>query len=1345
MSLEGLSAVLKKEEVVVTRQARDFIERPKSVDDDYRWHVRTYIPMHKGIAAQAQLDVATFARRLIQRGRERKPVLGYLTADFGYGKTSAGLYLWQQTTEAGFITVPPFQLNRLSDLLDATYGWVRYLLSRSKPNLVIDAEQIYNKYTGQSLAKMSAQSGASDEVLKQWISKGMLSLDLPSDSLNRFFREMTELAVSAGFNGLLVLPDELQQYLEPRIKSGLSDPIAPLFNLVQMLAAQSDLPFGLLLIIPQKELNVINDQRSDFIDRIRSLTLDLRAIYSREFPAQLWTKLAKVFNFESLTGRIFQPETLEALGQISTRDDLSNGPRTVVNTFRTVISRYLKHSLAQPYSPIDMIDDFINGAIVFDGTKRIQDSVGQALASNLVRNNRALIPAVKLAAAFPVEGCSTELQRRYRLKDAFDELITSGLNELVISVGDRRQGGVTLRGLEVMRDESDWLTKTVRDFHRNYYEEAANTLERAARGFVAVLRHDIFKNSDWKLQQERLANDLQNTHLILEGAFGGIARRFPLRVVYVRVLSEDEPVRDPATPGEVMLEFRLTRRLEGVVNEPSNMVQSLTLDENQSSAYFNLNLLHQSDLPLPHRLETTLGKVMPESRITPLFLLALHDHLENLRGSQRIPKIEAQLVEYEFQPELRRVALDELFNLTVGAQLGSVGARIVEDVIAHLLVSRYGDDYCTLMTVANWKNNLRKYRTALRQLKTPFERQGHAPVRGDKDKIASLFGLANTGLDNYMANMVDLLEMAQKFPTKHQSRAGITGAVRFKQHPLETAIQDWLASSTDTVQHDGQACLYLPLEAVISRASTLGYKESEVEQIVALLEVRELACSQGGSLVSLPKISLSVDEITDRIEQFQREVELIQRLFPRATDLSKLVDKANSFAKQTKQLPPQADESVFNMLADLDEQTDRLTEIRRGCLEKLRLQIDAQANRFPHFSDQLEPLLKEQITGTSPYLAELNSIRLDLWQTRQLLATELGDSTLSLDQLTLAEISTLPPEQLARLVKLTEQREQKLREVGERLQEIDRQAARLKTWVDVARQSAALLNRLQQRGPLTQGLLQRFRSVEADIAAAFTRQPEQQLNQALVHQQHLAEIEQKLAQLEQQAGADFDSFQSAYQQVLMQKLGLSRANLWPPVIYSPLNPEGVQTQVYEAVQRTILDILVVLDGNTRKLTNNLRSVTTSPALQFLDTTTRNQVTERATQLAVGLANLYDPRELEEYARDLNLIKDFQPAANGDFYVLLEQIADARQTLQDYQHQFNSLQAPLQRLDLSPIEAELMTALAELNQPAADLIEIREKFAHVEEEVFWGTIRSLWAKQLVRLQVERSSAPLIPST
>jgi uncharacterized protein YecE (DUF72 family) len=1341
MSFEGLAAILNKEEVVVTRQARDFIECPKAVDDAYRWHVSTYIPMHRGIAAEGQLDVATFARRLIQRGRERKPALGYLTADFGYGKTSAGLYLWQQATEAGFVTVPPFQMNRLPDLLDATYGWVRYILSRNKPHLITDAEQIYHRYTSQSLAQMSAQSGASDEVLKKWISNGILSLDLPPDRLGSFFQEMTELVLSAGFSGLLVLPDELQQYLEPRIKSGLTDPIAPLFNLVQMLAAQNDLPFGLLLIIPQKELNVISDQRSDFIDRIRGLTLDLRAIYSREFPAQLWAKLADVFSFEPLAGEIFQPETLEALGQISIRDDLSNGPRTVINAFRVVSRRYLEHDLPQPYSPINLIDDFINGTIVFDGVKRIQDSVGQALASNLVRNHPRLVSAVKLAAAFPVEGCSIDLQRRYQAKDAFDELITSGLNELVISVGDRREGGITLRGLEVMRDESDWLTKTIRDFHRNYYEEAANTLQRAARGFVAVLRDDIFKSNDWKLLQEQPASEMQHASLTLEGAFNNIARRFPNRLVHIRVVSENEPLKDIPSVGEVTLEFRIKRHFEVVASDQGQLLKALTLSESQTTAIFTLNLLYQSDMPLPHRLETILGRVVPESKITPMFLLALHDHLETLQASKLIPKIEAQLIMYEFQPELRRVALDELLNATVGAQFGSVGARIVEDVMAHLLQARYGDDYHTLMTVANWSNNLRKYNAALRQLRTSLERQGHTPVRGDKDRIASYFGLANTGLDNYLANMADLLEVVEKFPTKHRSDAGAKGAVRFRQHPLEIEIQDSLGNSANTIQRDGQSLPALPLAEINRHATSLGYKEAEIEHIVALLEARELVHSQAGQLALLPQISFSRGEITDRIEQFQQETQLIQHLFPRAAGLSKLAEKADSYAKQIKRLPPQPDETVFNLLADLDEQTDWLLETKYGCLDNLHQQIIAQGNQLPRSSTQHETLL-EQIVGTSVYLVELNNIRLKLLKVHQQLAADLHNLAQSLAQPpTMAEIRGLPAEQLVQLVQSVEQREQNLVEGRKRLQELDSQVAYLKVWIDMAGQSATLLNRLQQNGPPARELLQAFRAAEAETATAFAQQLEQQLSQTQTHQQQLTEIERRLAQLEAQANTTFALFQNAYQQAIVQRLGVSRADLWPQIIYSPLNPEGVRAQVYEAVQRIIVGVLTELDQNTRGLANNLRNVTTSPALQFLDATMRERLATQATELEVQLANLYDPKELEEYAQDLNIIRDFQPTDGGNFYTFLRQIAAAQQTLRDYRRLFNSLQEPLQRLALSPIEAELIKSLSQLQQQAqstSDLIEVREKLSQVDDTVFWEAVRSLWEKQLVYLRVESKS-------
>lgn len=1344
MSLEGLTAILTKEEVVVTRQSRDLLDRAKDVDDGYRWHVSTYVPMHKGIAAEGQLDVAAFARRLIQRVRDRRPALGYLTADFGYGKTSAGLYIWQQATDAGFVTIPPFQFNRLSDLIDAPYGWFNYVLSRSKPNLVAEAEQIYNRYTRQTLAKMSAQAGVSQTVLEEWVSSGLLTLDLTPDNIIRFFQEMTELALKAGFNGLIIIPDELQQYLEPKIKSGLSDPIAPLFNLVQTLAAQTDWPFGLLLIIPQKELNVIHDQRSDFLDRIRGLTLDLKAIYGREFPAQLWAKLAKVFEFESLAERIFEPETLEALGQISSRDDLANGPRTVINAFRAVIQRYLAGELSGSYSPVQLIDDFLNAVIVFDGSKRIQDSVLQALASNLVRNNPTLVPAVKLAAAFPVEGCSIELQTRYQLRQGFEELITSGLNELVISVGDRRKGGVTLRGLEVMRDESDWLTQTIRDFHRNFYEEAHNTLERAVQGFLSVLRHDIFKSNNWRVLDEQPASIMQNSSLTLEGTFPGISHRFPGRVVHVCVLGENEPVSDMVTSGEVTLEFRLKRYFDVAVNEQGKLAQALSLDETTGIASLTLNLLYQSDAPLHHRLENTIGRVVPDTKITPLFILALHDYLEKLRLDKRIPKIEEQLVQYEFQPELRRMALDELFNSTVGAQFGSVGVRVVEDIVTRLLEARYGDGYYTLMTVNTWSNNLRKYTAALRQLKTSFERQGHTLVRGTKDEIATYFGLANTGLDNYLANMADLIEVVEDFPTKRQIRVGIKGTVRFKQHPLEEIIQSWLDASEDWLERHGVRQPALPVKVISNRAGKLGYKEAEIEQIMALLTARDLVEISAGYLVRQPTMTYSVEEVVTRVETFQREVHFLQRLFPQTPGLNKLDIKAAEFAKQVSQLTKQPPESIFNFITELDEQTDWLAETRQGCLENLGRRVTAQTDHLPIFTGNHEAVLTEQVVGTS-YMAQVNSIRLELLKEYHQLSHQHQKLAQQMDQIPIiSEIAALSVEQLTQLVYDTDQRDKNLTELNRQIKQFEERVNRFKDWVSLTKQGANLLDRLQKAGTPARAILQQFLTLEYDIAQAFEVEPFEQLNKAHHFQAEFTRLHQALASIETQANNTFVDFQKGYQNALAQLIKIPRQKLWTPVIYSPLNPQAVHEQVYDYVENALLAAISDLDRETKTLKNNLRNVASSPALRFLEASRRSQVTDQVQDLEVQLENIYDVRELIEYAHDVKVVQDFQPPNAGAFYDLLQSIAAAQQLLQEFQQKFNTIQEPLQQLELSPAEEAIFNVISEFShndKTISDLIEIREKFTNLDELDFWQAVRSLWEKQMIHIYLESKDITL----
>src|SRR5690606_25030551 len=151
---------------------------------------------------------------------------------------------------------------------------------------------------------------------------------------------------------------------------------------------QGKLPFGFLMIITSKELGVINDQRGDLIDRMRGNTLDLRAIYDRDFPVRLWFRFAETLDFEQIASQIVDDFTLEGLGQIASRQDLSNGPRTVINAFRRIARRALDlQSNITPYTPIDLIDDFLNNNIAFDARKTLQEATNRALSSNSVRGH----------------------------------------------------------------------------------------------------------------------------------------------------------------------------------------------------------------------------------------------------------------------------------------------------------------------------------------------------------------------------------------------------------------------------------------------------------------------------------------------------------------------------------------------------------------------------------------------------------------------------------------------------------------------------------------------------------------------------------------------------------------------------------------------------------------------------------------------------------------------------------------------------------------------------------------------------------------------------------------------
>lgn len=118
MSLEGLQAIFEKKEVVPTVSAEDLKNRPEQVEAGYLYHVRTYLPINQaGEGGDGHLSVEEFERRLIKQVKDGKVPRGYITAGYGYGKTTTALYLWQRAQESNLVIVPPFTMSQLPTCL----------------------------------------------------------------------------------------------------------------------------------------------------------------------------------------------------------------------------------------------------------------------------------------------------------------------------------------------------------------------------------------------------------------------------------------------------------------------------------------------------------------------------------------------------------------------------------------------------------------------------------------------------------------------------------------------------------------------------------------------------------------------------------------------------------------------------------------------------------------------------------------------------------------------------------------------------------------------------------------------------------------------------------------------------------------------------------------------------------------------------------------------------------------------------------------------------------------------------------------------------------------------------
>lgn len=1321
MNTNGLQAILEKDEIVPTRLARDFLDHPQEVDDLYKHHVRTYIPLQTG--SDEASGVQDFSKKFIKQVKDARAPRGYITADFGYGKTSAGLFVWQQAQNARLIAVPPFKLNRLEDLLDATAGWLAFIFEKTVPALTKSVIEVYRFYHDRELESVAQRYGVTLEQAQRMYEDQALQLSITPKDIVRFFVQMTELVLEAGFEGLVVIPDELQQYLEPEIKSGKIDPLVHLFDIVtDLMDQQGKLQFGFLMIITSKELGVINDQRGDLIDRMRGNTLDLRAIYDREFPVRLWLRFAETLDFEQIASQIVDDFTLEGLGQIASRQDLSNGPRTVINAFRRIARRALDHpSTITPYTPIDLIDDFLNNNIAFDARKNLQEATNRALSSNSVRGHHELEKVVKLLAAFPSDGANREVQNHYGLQEACAELKVIGSPEIVIEVGDRNNPALALRGLDQARENTDELTLILSEFIRNYQPQAANQIERAVNAFVQLLTTLVFKSENWTASNIQQRRFMQNAELVFSGAFPDMVRKFPERKVSVRILGDDETAVEHKSKAECTLTFVLHRHFDISHSERQRILGSMELDKSNYTANFALNLMLPCFDALNRLTQDQLRRVVDVEDVNVLMILALHEFLQGVAERDGVSKSLKEMIQRSMAIRLLETVLEIVLNSAVDTVFKTAGARIIEKTVGELIEARYGEQYHTLITYKQWRDRLRDYISALNQLPSFAQKHGYAVVEGNKDEIAKLFSATSASFDSFQSRFSQLIEIdGGSFPSREEIRRGRRGGIRFTRHPLEETIYASLEDSTTTTKRNGEVRKALRLDYIYGGALELGYREDEIKYILEIMQARDLIEANAEWIAEKPRPDISPRKIHTQILDFKRQSEMLVKA-NQQPDAKQMLTRAEQHLQRFAELDEHKNEIELIILAEqvaadillLNTVIEREIGLLRENITRLELDV---------FNSEGVDVLSN-VMHAGAFTTPINQIR-----TRYDQALTQWRSSASTYQENLAEIKRevddLSILSLQSVRDRANQIKQKHLDLNEQKRHLITAVGKIKNWQEVSNLLHSLLGSIQSLGKQGEKLFEELQNIENKLVQAFQQDPEGTFDRPGYYQEQLTNLEKQLGQFASRAEREFNQLQDQYRELFIRYGRISRDKLWQKIFYSSTNADGVYHNLYTTVEKHVTELVENLYAEIEQCRNIIL------ATKALGTDKFHDIEDRLSEIEQSIESIDDEytkvteRASQDTIHDLDKFKKW-----------LEYFAQILKATHDVQASVQQLRDKPQQSSLSTNAKDLVNVVNQLGS-SNSLIRIRQELRHMSDEIFWQTVREVWESQLIEVKLNK---------
>ncbi|WP_421078519.1 hypothetical protein Mjas_04260 [Methanothermococcus sp. Ax23] len=805
----NLEYIINKSIVVDTYSPENFMEKPDEIYANYEKYLSTYI----------QVGSSDFDKRFVREIKKGKTVKGYISAPYGYGKTSKALSLWNFCKENNILAVPPFKFDgKLDSIMDAVYGWTRYVFKHKYPEYLNTIEEIHLKYRAEGREKVIRDlqqkkrltRNEAEDIINELSDN--LVIGITPKILMRFLKEINGI-IKENFEGLAIFVDEVQGITS-------TNTINELRNFVFELGTYNE-GIGILFIIPDYQEEELATRAGDLIDRLKKdeFYLNLINIYTNTFAENLWKIYGEKFGFEPYD--IITKDCLRSIGEVSSKEHLGRGPRTVINAFKRACTIY--KDTMNSYDVLDFVNDVLNNKVEYVQPKYVEE-LNRALSLNEI-NSEEKRNVIKFLGAFP-NGISEDKIKAYGLWNAFEEL----QKKLYGTIIKYTIEGYSLEGLE-HGDSNDFITQQIIKF-RTHFAENEMYEGDMTDAFLKYLMPEIFPRRrgnqifGWTYKDD---TPIPNGHFIfLEGTFNP---KYPNRFVETYVVRKELNEKSKSfverlvgKAGDISYEFVLDVGNHGDISNTDD----LRIDYNAGHVVFKFDMLKKvAEHELPGDLKILQNYVKPQD-VNPMFMLCLLKHLDNLEENSEIytkfegeiKSLKSLLVRY-----LKRFLFsDELKNKH---NLSKNYEKMVEEIFTKLCVMKY-PCYHTLIHSVNYHRDLDRYRSYLKKL--PISKRRGEPIESTKrELVGELTGSRNPSVSGFYdecksgkwKNLIKIIYW------------GRDDRVEFNltMHPLEKDIWDTFKNKFDTFGS-------VKWDEIEEYAFGKGYLIDEIEDVIKLLESR---------------------------------------------------------------------------------------------------------------------------------------------------------------------------------------------------------------------------------------------------------------------------------------------------------------------------------------------------------------------------------------------------------------------------------------------------------------------------------------------------------------------------